>query len=546
MLPLQPLPLQLDQATRRPNLILFLQDDQDLTLGGWEPMKKTQKILGHRAAIASNWFAHTPVCAPSRGQMLTGHYFHNIRQTRLCMLRGWAHAACKEDGLSTMHVRTDLVNENSFGAVLGRAGYSMGWFGKHMNDAPFEPPAGWGCETCAWFANNGGPDTEPKGFFNASFSHWMGGKPVGPDEYHPKAGEYKANTNGEHAGYTTSIVANYSIDWLRTMGRGHQPWMMVVGSKAPHVAAAPAPWYERGTFVDALSAPRTPAYNASKQQLANHHWLIAQQEAITPEQGEEIDEEFRNRWRSLLSVDDAIEAVAQEVQALGASHNTYFLVTSDHGYNLGQHRLPTCKLAVYDQDVRIPMLIAGPGVRVGPFAHIGSNVDVAPTLLDLAGISVGEAGRPQMDGASLAPLLVDATDPATPGATAARLRGVAKGANVATAPRRDFQLIEYYSLGHVTRGEHLVDDPLSNTYRALRFVGSPTYGDFLYAEFTAVQDWNFENVTQHFYEAFDMSVDPGQLNNIYHTLNATTKQALAEQVHREWRCKGREGAWACA
>ena len=43
-----------------------------------------------------------------------------------------------------------------------------------------------------------------------------------------------------------------------------------------------------------------------------------------------------------------------------------------------------------------------------------------------------------------------------------------------------------------------------------------------------------------------MSVDPGQLNNIYHTLNATTKQALAEQVHREWRCKGREGAWACA
>lgn len=91
-----------------------------------------------------------------------------------------------------------------------------------------------------------------------------------------------------------------------------------------------------------------------------------------------------------------------------------------------------------------------------------------------------------------------------------------------------------------------MDDSTSNTYRALRFVGSPTYGDFLYAEFTGVEDWNFTQTQRHFYEAFNMSTDPAQLNNIYHTLDAPTQKALAEQALQQWRCQGREGSQACS
>ena len=65
----------------------------------------------------------------------------------------------------------------------------------------------------------------------------------------------------------------------------------------------------------------------------------------------------------------------------------YFLATSDHGWNLGQHRLPGGKHNVYDHAVRIPMVMRGPGIKAGTtFELPASNVDVAPTLLGLAGI----------------------------------------------------------------------------------------------------------------------------------------------------------------
>jgi hypothetical protein len=160
------------------------------------------------------------------------------------------------------------------------------------------------------------------------------------------AGTYNGNTAGEFAGYTTSIIANRSIAWLKTVAKGPDPFFLAVAPKAPHVAATPAPWYLQGTFIDALSAPRDPAYNASKEILSQHHWLIAQQDIITQEQGVEIDNLFRDRWRCLLSVDDAVAGVMQALEDLGVLDNTYLFFTSDHGYNLGQHRLPSCKLNV--------------------------------------------------------------------------------------------------------------------------------------------------------------------------------------------------------
>ena len=121
--------------------------------------------------------------------------------------------------------------------------------------------------------------------------------------YGGKSGTYKANTEGEFAGYTTSVIANKSIAWLKKVAKGPDPFFMAVAPKAPHVAAVstatvaspgltqpsfevadptvmmvgcrqtPAPWYLSGTFIDTLEAPRGGAYNASKELLADHHWL---------------------------------------------------------------------------------------------------------------------------------------------------------------------------------------------------------------------------------------------------------------------------------
>ena len=401
-------------AKKKPNIVLFLCDDQDMTLGGWSPMKQTDAVWSAKGATAKNWFIHTPVCCPSRAELLSGRYAHNVRMNT-------TKGGC-------MHMDTNKVNPNSFGKYLGGQGYTMGWFGKHMNQCPHDPPPGWDCPTCYWFANGGGNDNEPGGFFNATFSDFKGGVPVvEPALYGGKTGSYKANTAGEFAGYTTSIIANRSIAWLHEVAKGPKPFFFAVAPKAPHVAATPAPWYLTGTYIDQLSAPRDPAFNASKELLADHHWLISQQDIITTEQGEAIDHLFRDRWRSLLSVDDAVVGVMAALEQLDVLENTFMFFTSDHGYNvsaitplcpvslchlpvhlsqqlvivclqLGQHRLPSCKLNVYDHDIRIPMVIRGPGIKPGStFDFIGSNVDVAPTFLALAGIDPTTT-EPPMDG----------------------------------------------------------------------------------------------------------------------------------------------------
>jgi N-acetylglucosamine-6-sulfatase len=221
-----------------------------------------------------------------------------------------------------------------------------------------------------------------------------------------------------------------------------------------------------------------------------------------------------------------------------------------HGYNLGQHRLPSCKLNVYDHDIRIPMVIMGPGIEAdSTFDFIGSNVDVAPTFLALAGIDATTDITPPMDGKSVASKLIKTVDSGTdnervlnkavPTATAssvARELALLGAADDDAAEWRDHHWVEYYSLGNVTRTGHLVDDSTSNTYRALRFFGSEKYGNTLYAEFTAVEDWHFE--ADLFIEMYDLDKDPHELHNLASTAPAALKAELHEMVLKQFACEG--------
>lgn len=183
-------------------------------------MQQATKLLVDKGAEANNWFIHTPVCCPSRGQMLSGRYFHSIREPT-------SKGGC-------MHVNEEEVNPRSYGTFLEEAGYTVGYFGKHMNNAPQLPPPGFDCETCYWFANGGGKDGEPGGYLNASFHQYAQQLLPGAQN-----GTYKANTNGEFAGYTTAVIANKSIEWVKRVAKGNKPFMVTVASKAPHVPATP-------------------------------------------------------------------------------------------------------------------------------------------------------------------------------------------------------------------------------------------------------------------------------------------------------------------
>lgn len=167
---------------------------------------------------------------------------------------------------------------------------------------------------------------------------------------------------------------------------------------------------------------------------------------MTAEQEFHSDALYRNRWLSLMSVDDLVEDFVNTLTKAGVVDNTYFLFSSDHGFRFGQYRMPEGKWNTYDNDLRIPMVVRGPGIEAGTvFDHVASNVDTMPTILGLAGIDTPDS----MDGRSMAHLLVSNLD-AAPAPTRAHLESKTVVEAAAPAWRTEL-LVEYYGLGDVVR-----------------------------------------------------------------------------------------------
>lgn len=165
-----------------------------------------------------------------------------------------------------MHIDEDKVNPVSFAAYLGEAGYTSAYFGKHLNNCPHSPPLGFDCPTCYWFAYGGDTARAPNctrrlpakqgggckggGYFNSAFFDFDGGVPakisIGSKAPNPVPGFYQADSLGEYAGYSASIVANKTIAWIKRVANGHKPWMVTIGNRAPHAPFSPAPWYAEG------------------------------------------------------------------------------------------------------------------------------------------------------------------------------------------------------------------------------------------------------------------------------------------------------------
>jgi hypothetical protein len=268
------------------------------------------------------------------------------------------------------------------------------------------------------------------------------------------------------------------------------------------------------------------------------------QPPMTDEQQEHSDALYRARWLSLLSVDDMVEGLVDTVTKLGELQSTFFMFTSDHGFQLGQFRMPEGKWNAYEHDLRIPMVVSGPGIKAGSsFDFIASNVDTMPTAFGLLGVATPAS----MDGRSYAHLLVQHLDEARNGleqqqqqqqqqgqvSSDARLQSpppappallVASSAtDGAAAAWRTEQLIEYGGGGPVMRYEHL-EDIHNNTFRCLRVVESSaaatveaeggsapkkTTKNLKLCEFVGWADWNFTSGgADSEWELFDLDADP--------------------------------------
>ena len=463
---------------KRPNIIFLFNDDQDLTLGGATPMSFTQNLM-ERGVKLENFFVNTPVCCPSRTTLLTGGYPHNWHTIN--------------GGCMHMNVTNEKFEQSTIGVYMQKLGYTTGMFGKLLNPngvAPYckkekaQKLPGFDsyltmCNDNKYFENT----------FTQNGTFIQSGKS-------PKD-------------YLTSLIGNHSSSFVEASLQADRPFFVYIAPHAPHVPATPAPWYTN-EFQN-HSAPRTPNYNYS---ALDHHYVIRSQQPLTKTEGEEVDELFRNRWRTLLSVDDITRDLYSLLEKYNQLDNTYFIWTSDHGFQLGQFRLPSCKLQPYDHDIRVPFSVIGPGIKPNQkMSFVAGMVDVAPTIIELAGGNVPE----EMDGRSFAPELRDMPVPMRP----------------------EKHMLEYWTLGNVIRYDHYIDMP-NNTYIGVRLIND-TY-NYLYVEFYADgKEQTFKDEPLE-YELFDVSKDPYQKQNLYGTSNKDNELVaeLRDYIHKQVLCKGQK------
>lgn len=107
---------------------------------------------------------------------------------------------------------------------------------------------------------------------------------------------------------------------------------------------------------------------------------------------------YRTRLQSLQGVDELVDSLITQLEASRQLDNTYIIYTSDNGFHIGQHRLPPGKTCGFEEDIRVPLLIRGPGVPEGQVQDaVTTHIDIAPTLFQLAGIPA----RPDFDGTAM-------------------------------------------------------------------------------------------------------------------------------------------------
>lgn len=529
----------------KPNIVYFLTDDQDQMLGGSfpvldgvTPMPKTKKLMADQGTTATNMFIHTPICNPSRSALLSGRYFHNIKQTKGQL---WA-----------MHVNETVVNEATFAKFLSeKAGYTVGMFGKYQNVMPKDVPAGFD----AWLGNGGGsyiaPSFNTKNIDGLPDGHWKG---------------------TEH-NYTTAVVGNISIAWIRKVAAQDKPFFAYIAPKACHEPFNPAPWYANSWDPSwPAHEPRPANWNSSAKVRAGHNGVIPKEDMLTEDAASVITGIFKNRWRTLMSVDDVIADVIAACEELGVLDNTYFFYSSDHGFQLGEFNILMDKRHVYDTNTRIHLLASGPGIDKGAtWSAPATQVDLAPTFLGLAGLV-----KPSiMDGHSLAPFIL--TNPSDPRLAASTRRHLTALGDAQTYidTWRDCVFIEYYYVepnskcvqdcktpggnyphtdsncvnlnnntqcwgGNGCDKNCYLTESVSNNFIALRHMSGSDFGNTLYAEFqtgeqskAAVQ---FDAVD--FFEYYNVKNDPWQLANDYKTLDPKISSALHKKVQRWFQCEG--------
>jgi arylsulfatase A-like enzyme len=380
-------------AAERPNILFIFSDDhaaQAISCYG-SKINQTPNLdrIGNGGMVFENCFCTNSICGPSRAVILTGKHSH---------VNGFKRNGDRFDG-----------SQQTFPKLLQKAGYQTAMVGK-------------------WHLKS-----DPTGF---DYWHILIGQ--GP-YYNPPMIE-----NGQrvkHTGYTTDIITDISLNWLKSKRDKDKPFMLMYQHKAPHRNWQPGPDYltmyddvtipEPPTLFDDYSGRGTAAHtqdmtiaktmNGRDLKLVPPRNLTDEQKAKWDAAYNPKNEAFKKaelkgkdlvRWkyqryikdylRCIASVDDNVGRVLDYLDESGLADNTVVIYSSDQGFYLGEHGWFD-KRFMYEESYRMPLMVRWPGVTKPGSRNdeLVSNIDFAETFLDIAGVQIPD----DMQGRSLVPLM---------------------------------------------------------------------------------------------------------------------------------------------
>jgi arylsulfatase A-like enzyme len=300
----------------------------------------------------------TSLCSPSRASILTGQYAH----------------------------RHGVVDNNSpvpkgttfFPQYLQGAGFETAFMGKwHMGHASDKPRPG--------------------------FDKWVSFQGQGV-YYDPEL-----NVDGNRVsrkGYISDILTDFALDWLKNNRDSNKPYFLYLSHKAVHAMFKPAQRH-LGLYEDVeLHYPETMA-NTEENYEGKPAWVKAQRNSwhgvdFMYHGKMDFDTFYKRYCETLLGVDESIGRILEYVEQSDQADSTVVIYMGDNGFCFGEHGLID-KRHMYEASMRIPMLVHAPGLAESGkvIDQLVQNIDVAPTILDLAGIAVPHS----MDGQSFKGLL---------------------------------------------------------------------------------------------------------------------------------------------
>jgi len=342
-------------AAAKPNIVYILLDDQRYDAFGFiNPLIKTPHMdeIAHNGTWFKNAFVTTSLSSPSRASILTGMYAHN-------------HGVADNNP-------TDLSRLRYFPELLQKSGYQTAFFGK-------------------W--HFGGADSTAKAGF-AGFDRWVG--LLGQGDYYPinMFGEpAMLNIDGKltpQQGYITDELTDYTLDWLDHTDKS-RPFMVYLSHKGVHADFYPAVRDKGKLSSVTFPLPETWA-DTQENYVGKPMWVKNQRNSwhgvdYPYDRKMDLQQFQRDYYETLMAVDDSVGRVQAWLKKNGLADNTIVMVMGDNGFMFGEHGLID-KRAAYEESMRVPLIASGPGFAKGKVVEdVVANIDIAPTLLDAAGIA---------------------------------------------------------------------------------------------------------------------------------------------------------------